>query len=529
MILKRVELQEAEYDDHPGIYLDEVECFKNTTITMTPSAKTGNGITLTASEDYFETGHIKSFFYLTHGTGDSAVNGYCEIIAITSSTVAVVNVIIDFGDTTATTAWREGAWSEKNGYPACGCFYEQRLMTASTENDPDGMWGSVQTDYEDFTPGTDDTDPISYKLQSDIIRWLAPMGQLVAGTVNAEYQMGAQDSDSSVTLKVKSREGTSTLGPICLGNAILFVHRRGKSTNYGTRLIELSYDYARDGFVGRDLTLFSEHITGTGIKRMAFMSSPYPILWACTADGKLISMSYEKEQNVIAWAYHPMDGLVEDVCVIPGDNQDDLYLIVSRAIGGTIKKYLEVLSDFDYGTDLKDAFFVDCGLTYDGSPATVITGLDHLVGKTVAILADGIVQDQQIVASDGSISLSTAASKVQVGLPYTSQLQPLDLQGGSREGTSQGKEKRIHGVSLYLYNSLGGKIGMDSDNADRIFLKQEKASETVGTAMNPFTGIKSDFNYRGNWQKEAHVYIEHDDPLPLTVLSIMPLFRTEDK
>jgi hypothetical protein len=103
----------------------------------------------------------------------------------------------------------------------------------------------------------------------------------------------------------------------------------------------------------------------------------------------------------------------------------------------------------------------------------------------------------------------------------------LDLQGGSIEGTSQGKIKRIHGVALYLYNSIGGEIGQDEDTTERLFYKEE--TDGAGEQLDLFTGIKDDFNFSGDWQLDGRVYIKHDDPLPFTVLSILPRFRTEDR
>lgn len=521
--IRRIELQTYDAVD---INVDEVEIMEVVTLLLTPSAKTGN-ITITASKDMFVAGHIDSLFRITHGE----VSGIVKITGVTSGTVAAATVEIDLGSTDATGLWQEGAWSDKNGYPSCGAFYEQRLIVGSSKNDEDAVWGSKPTEYENFTPGVLDDDPIGYKLQSDIIRWLAPMGQLVVGTVNSEYRLGAQNSSDAVTptnvkLTQQSRKGSSDLEPVNVGNAILFVQRRGNAGNYGTKLRELSYNYVNDSYDGIDLTLFAEHITGAGLKRIAFMSSPYPIVWGATADGKLIGMTYEREQKVIGWHYHPMDGLVEDICVIPGENQDDLYMIVNRTIGGVTKRFIEVMSDFDYGTDLDDAYFVDCGLTYDGTPVSSVSGLDHLEGEMVAVLADGIVQTQKVVTS-GALTLDTAASVVHVGLPYTSELEPLDLQGGSIEGTSQGKIKRIHGVALYLYNSMGGEIGQDEDTTERIFYKEETEGE--GEQLDLFTGIKDDFNFSGDWQLEGRVYIKHDDPLPFTVLSILPRFRTEDR
>ena len=528
MGVRRIELQSAEYEKDPNIYIDKVELYRITGITMAPSATTGTAITLTASESFFESGHIGALFSITHG----GTTGYARVTGITSATVAVAEVVIDFGNTTAVTTWQEGAWSPKNGYPACGAFYEQRLMCASTDNDPDAIWGSKTTEYENFTPGVNDADPVSYKLQSDIIRWIASMGQLVVGTVNSEYRLGAESnneplSPTNIKMAHQSRKGSANIEPVNCGNTILFVQRRGNSENYGKKLRELAYNFVNDAYDGIDLSLFAEHISGAGIKRIAFMSSPFPIMWACTSDGRLIGMTYEREQKVIGWHYHPMDGLVEDLCVIPGANQDDLYLVVNRTINGATKRYIEVMADFDWGTNQEDCYFVDCGLSGDFSaPTDTITGLDHLEGETVAILADGIVQDSKVV-SGGSITLDTAASVVHVGLPYTSELEPLDLQGGAVEGSSQGKNKRIHGISLYLYQSSGGEIGQDSATTERIFFTEE--NEYDDEAIPLYTGIKDDFNFAGDWRLEGRVYIKHDDPLPFTVLSILPRYRVEDR
>lgn len=510
-------------------FIDEVELYAVDTVTVTPNAKTGSGIYVVSSGTPFSVDQIGSFLRITH----ASVTGYVKIVNYVAANWVVADVIVELGDTTATTDWSEGAWSLKNGYPSCGAFYEQRLMCGGTANDPDALWGSKSTEYENFTPGVLDADPVSYKLQSDVIRWIAAMTQLVVGTVNAEYRLGAQSNNDAITptnvkMTPQSRKGSADSEPVNCGNTILFVQRRGAAENYGKKLRELSYNYISDAYDGLDLSLFAEHITGTGIKRMVFMSSPYPILWAITGDGKLIGMTYEREQKVIGWHYHPMDGLVEDICVIPGDNQDDLYMIVNRTIGGVAKRYIEVMADFDWGTDQKDCYFVDCGLSYDGTPVTSVSGLDHLEGETVAVLADGIVQTQKVV-SGGAITLDTAASVIHVGLPYTSELEPLDLQGGSIEGTSQGKYKRIHGVALSLYQSMGGEIGQDSSHTERIFFKEEADALDAGTAATLYTDIKDDFNFQGDWQLSGKVYIKHADPLPFTVLSILPRFRTEDR
>lgn len=499
-------------------YIDKVEVFEMASLTMTPGATTGNGVSMTASSAFFESGHIGSFIQLTHGE----TTGYARIVGVTSDTVATVDILENFGSTDATGIWREGAWSQKNGYPACGCFYEQRLMCAHTPNDPDGLWGSKTTEYENFEPGANAADSLAYKLQSDVIRWLATLGQLVVGTVNSEYRVGTNSSDTALTpvnikMTPQGRRGSADAEAVQIGNSIVFVQRRG-AAEYGKQLRELFYNYELDAYKSIDLTLFASHVGGSGFVRLALQTSPYMIVWAVTADGDLIGITHDKEQQVYAWHRHDVGGTVEDICVIPGANQDELWMVVNRTIGVETKRYIEVMSDFDFGDFQDDAFFVDSGLTYDGEETETITGLDHLEGESVAVWADGKVQSGKTVVS-GAITLDAAASVVQVGLPYTAIIEPLDLQGGSMEGTSAGKAKRIHGAALYLYRTLGGYVGQDTSHLEELQYDDD----------NLFTGIKDNFNVFADWGLEARMIFRHTDPSPCTILSILPRFRTEDR
>ncbi|TGV14887.1 hypothetical protein EN786_37025, partial [Mesorhizobium sp. M4B.F.Ca.ET.143.01.1.1] len=91
---------------------------------------------------------------------------------------------------------------------------------------------------------------------------------------------------------------------------------------------------------------------------------------------------------------------VESAVVTPGQNGvDDIWLVVRRTIGGVTRRYIEVMqTPFEYGA-LEDAFQVDCGLSYSGAPVNVVSGLGHLNGETVDVLADGKVFRGLTVAS----------------------------------------------------------------------------------------------------------------------------------
>jgi hypothetical protein len=246
-----------------------------------------------------------------------------------------------------------------------------------------------------------------------------------------------------------------------------------------------------------------------------------------TVDGDLIGMSYDKEQKVIGWHKHPMtNGIVEACCVIPGENQDELWLIVQRTINSVVKRYIEVMADFDWGSDLaEDCFFVDCGLSYDGVATPTITGLAHLEGQTVKVLADGCVQADKTVVS-GSITLDTPASKVHAGLYYLPQIETMELEGGAAEGTAQGKQKRIHSADVRFHRTIGAYIGTTAANMEAIIFRT--AADGVGAALPLFSGKKTKSPV-GGWKEDTTLIIEQRDPLPMTVLAVMPRYRTEDK
>ena len=304
------------------------------------------------------------------------------------------------------------------------------------------------------------------------------------------------------------------------------MQRLGLPQNYGEVARELSYRYDLDGYVARNLTLLAEHITKGGVVDWAYMSSPFPIIWAARADGTLLGMTYEKDQEVYAWHRHPMAGAVESVAVIPGAYQDELWMVVRRTINGVTKRFVEFLTEFDWGSDQEDCFFVDCGLTYDGGPATTISGLDHLVGATVQILADGALVPDQVVAAGGSITLETAASVVQVGLQFISDLEPMDLEAGAMEGTAQGKKKRIHEVGIKLYQTGCGLVGPDADRLDEIITRN--MNDPLGSPPPLFTG-DYELAFPGGYSTAGRILIRQDKPLPMTVLCLMPRLDTMDR
>jgi hypothetical protein len=442
-------------------------------------------------------------------------------------------VVATLGGTGAVATWREGAFSAYQGYPSALAFHEQRLLLAATAKQPQTVWGSWVGGYEDFTPpSTEDDGAYTHTLAAErvnSIRWMSASTNLIIGTSGGVWRMGSQDSASPITpSNVKAvpvpRVGAANIVPINLGNIIVLAQRRGNPSNAGEQIQELSYKFEIDTYVKSNLTTLAKHITSGGIVDWDMQMDPCPIIWAVRDDGMLLGMTYEREQEVIGWHRHPMGtAQVESVAVLPGDNQDDVWIVVKRTINGSTKRYIEVLADMDWGDDQEDCFFVDCGLTYDSTPTDSISGLGHLEGETVAVLADGATHPTRKVVG-GIITLDYEASVVQVGLPYTYTLETLDLEGGSQEGTAQGKKRKVSKVLVRFYKSLGGYLGGE-DAQDELDFRTVDDGMDSPPAL--FTGIK-DFTLRSGWSREARIKITGSDPQPMGIMALIPTFRTED-
>jgi hypothetical protein len=223
------------------------------------------------------------------------------------------------------------------------------------------------------------------------------------------------------------------------------------------------------------------------------------------------------------------NSVVESIASISGSlNEDELWCTCKRTINGTTRRYVEVFSDFDFDeTDSEVFHFLDSGLSYDGTATTSITGLEHLEGETVTILADGATHATKTVSS-GGITLDRSSKKVKVGLAYSSILQTMRLDGGAAEyaGTAQSKIKRISKVTLRLFNTVGAKVGNSLTNLDTIPFRT--SSDPLDTPVSTFLEGDKVIEFPGDYDSDAYIVVKQDQCLPLSVLAIYPELVTHD-
>ena len=466
-------------------------------------------------------------------------DGHLKITSVTSTTVVVGIVIQDLGITTPTTDFALGSFSETTGYPSCVTFFEQRLVFAATKAQPQAIFFSRSADYENFDDQYHETvaddDAIVYTIASNqvnAIRFLTATRTLIIGTAGGEFAVDGGGTGQAITptnilINKQSNHGAANVDGIAVGNATLFLQRAKR------KIRELAYNFDVDGYVAPDLTILAEHITETGITQMAYQEEPNSIIWCVRTDGQLLGFTYQREQQVTAWHRHIFGGafgsgnaVCESVEVLPTDSSEyQVWVIVKRTINGATKRYVEYLHNLDFDeTDDTSFNYLDSQLAYNGSATTTISGLDHLEGQTVSVLADGATHPDKVVSS-GGITLERSSTKVKVGLGYTSLLQTMRIDAGGDNGTSQSKTKRIYEITARLYESIGIEIGPDLANMERIPFRS--SANPMDSGVNVFTGDK-DIEFRGNYETDGFIFVRQTQPLPLTVLSLYPRLITND-
>lgn len=283
-------------------------------------------------------------------------------------------------------------------YPGCVNYHEQRKFFGGSSNKPQTIWATASGSYKNMnvsTP-TQDDDAITRTIASrqvNEIRHLVSMGALIVFTSGAEWMCwpGSQSdvlTPANTNLRAQSYAGSSHVPPIVVNDSILFVQEKGSIVR------DLKYQFESDGWTGVDLSVLASHLfDGRAIEEWAWAQVPHKIVWAVRDDGVLLALTYMREHEVFAWARHVTDGIVESACAVGEGDEDVLYLAVARVVGGQTVRYVERLQSRRFAR-LRDAWFFDCALAYDGNNGVAddtlrIAGASYTIGATVTLQATG--------------------------------------------------------------------------------------------------------------------------------------------
>lgn len=474
--------------------------YADSAVTITPSGTSGS-ITLTASEDVFEEGHENTRMRV----GGKEV----EVTDFDSATVVTVTVIETLSGTSATIDWQEQAFSAVRGYPISVAFHQDRLVLGGSRDLPNRLWFSKSGDLFNFDLGEGlDDEAIEFAILSDqvnAIRGIFSGRDLQVFTSGAEWVVtGTPLTPANLQTNRQTRVGSVIdrfIPPVNVDGATLFVARNQQEIR------EFIFTDLEQAYNATELSVVSKHIIARPIDQD--YDQKERLLFVVRDDGKFATLTSFRSESVIAWTLHETEGTVKSVSVVG----EDVYLLVLR--------------DGNYFVEEFDADLnLDSALTGEaGSPTVTWTGLDHLEGQTVSIVADGLVQADKTVSS-GSVTIDEAASEVEIGLPYTHIIEPLPPSEVGNAGGAR-KIRMIEGI-FRLQDTAALKLDVGRGIND-VALRQLGEDPILDA---PLPLVSSDIRVRAlGWQADgqnALWRIEQDVPLPFTLLSVTTEIKVND-
>ena len=436
-----------------------------------------------------------------------------NVISPNEITATVISELAYGSDGNNTWHWSESAWSDYRGWPRAITFFEDRLMLAGTTYKPQSLWGSQTGDYTNMMAGVEDSDALKFTLSSGQINdilWLTPKDKIVIGTMGGEWTLSGSNDEpltpSNVKASLQSTYGSADLQALLVNESVLFFQKNTK------KLRELAFNWELDSYVAPDMTIMNPEITGTGIVDMAYQQTPNAILWCIKEDGEIAAFSYERKQEITAWSRHITDGDFESIASISSSGEDEVWVEAERDVNNVTKRYIERFAARELD-DINDAFYVDCGRTYT-TDVNVISDLYWLDGLDVFVLADGDVLEVNSVThelftvTNGTVTLGGVYDTVQIGLPYTAQMQTMRLSWLGENMTIQSRIKRIHEAIARYYNSGDFYLGRDSTHLEYVSVDRMDTSEKR-------------LSFPLGYDRLGKCLIYQYSPQPLTLIALM--------
>lgn len=433
-------------------------------------------------------------------------------------------------------------------YPSCVCFYQQRLVFAGSKKRPQTLWFSRTGNFESFTRSSpakaDDAMEITIAgNEVSRINWLVSLRTLLVGTGGTEWEVKNSSgvlTAEDISLVPQSYRGSSELPALIVGNSVLHINRTHREMR------DLLYDFGTDSYTGSDHAVLAGHLfEDHAITDWAYQQSPDSIIWCVRDDGVLLGHTFLREHEVFAWHRHTTQGQFLAVCTLPSHFADEVFAVTEREIQGNKKYFLERMensfaaenTDIDEDACNKEnpalSFYVDCGLSWSarhqGKKLRYVGGLEHLLGREVAILANGAVCPSQTVREityeeNGAtkqiigIDIGYEAGDIVVGLAYTAKLKSMPLEAENAYGSTQGKYKHIQGIGVYFKDTNYAKIGTQFLHMDEV---KWRRSEKPGQAVNLQTSYVF-MRVIQSYEKQNYACLMSDVPLPFTVLALFP-------
>ena len=415
-------------------------------------------------------------------------------------------------------------------YPSTVTFFEQRLFLARSRNNPNAIWGSRSTEFENFDQSTplkaDDSIALAANAgQVNAINQLVSTTSLLALTSDSLFRVdsgaegGYLTASPPATVRRQIGRGSSRLNPLVVDNVVFY------APSVGSGVRSLNYKFEVDGLTSDDVTIFSPHLfDDMNIVSWAYAQEPRSIIWAVRSDGRLLAFTWEQAQQVWGWTLCETDGFVLSCCSIPENGEDRVYLVVRRLINGYERTFIERMASSRW-SDVADCCFLDCAVSYDyEEPRSVFRNLWHLEGQTVWGLVDGFVV-KDLVVQEGCVTLPPSAGAVRkatFGLPYDVDIQTMPVMFNGGSGSNAARKQQPGEIVLHVRESrniLAGAGREDGAEPLQLFEIKSRGDEPWG-AVDTLKDGKYLMDSPNVVSGQASVYVKQTDPLPLTLLGV---------
>lgn len=444
--------------------------------------------------------------------------GVAKITAFTSSTVVTATVerrmpdgVVGSGN--AGWRWAHGAFSAAAGWPSLVAVYAGRMVHIKDFD----IFGSVVGDYGGgrvnfaTVSGTGElADDLAFRRRLSIEsapHWIARDRKLILGTARLELAVGpasdgAAFAGTNIAADDQSFYGSEPLAPVQAGTETIFVERGG------TRLRAADYVFSRDRYDAPDLTAAAGHVTGGGVVQLDYQAGRHALLHAVRSDGQIV-VHPKTRLEVKGFSRYVLGGgakAISGVSIVADDGRtQELWLLIERFAADGVTVLREIWKQEpvrELGATQEESFFVDGGVRIAASAGQItFTGLTHLAGQAVAVLAAGGVVPGITVSGAGVLTLPATAVPgdraftVVVGLGYVATAVGLRPEMQLRGQTTQGLRQRIVKIALRLLETVGITVGQYDDTQDDGGFMEELIDRPASAAMDApipmFTGDKA--------------------------------------
>ncbi len=460
------------------------------------------------------------------------ITGVVRIHTFTSPTSVGGSVVVRLGSTSATAEWYEGIWSDKRGWPTATTMYEGRVWWFGR----DWVIGSVSDAFHSFDDEIEGKSaPIIRTLGQgpvDNINWGLGLQRLIVGTEGSEISIRASAFDEPISVDEFNLKDASTLGsapvkPVKVDSRGLFVDKSQ------FRVYEMQYSFDNNDYGASDLAVLVPDIGSPGFTHLEVQRQPDTRIHGLRSDGTVAVLVYDPAEEVRAWI--PITagggGLVRDIVILPGKEEDKVYYSVERTVNGKVRHFLEkwALESACIGGTVNEQ--ADCFIRFSyPEPQSVIEGLEDQEGETVVVWADGKCLDdasgdiQTFTVSGGAITVTdggaaTTVSEGIVGIQYTSTFESAQLPYGATMGTTLTQRQQIEKIGLLLINThhKGIQFGRDETNLDTL-PQVIDGSAVVADTVHSFLS-EPEITFPGDLSTNQRLYLIGTAPRPVTVLA----------